>query len=624
MGSFNNYLVADKEQIFPFRLYLLIGNNKKAIHHLVSDLKNVLECEYEIEEYKTLAIAMDSEDNGIEIEVIWNKVFSDEEKDFCDQFVLNNQINKKVLYDESGEAIYPWRCGTYIFEVRYQSKSFYGAFSIKPKNITVNQFKKIHQLLNEKIQGITEDLMNFSRGFGAKSFLENSHFATFYKWYEKVEKRLLATLENIQKESESNVVHDYMIENIPKHIDSNSIKWQNSPKGFLFKQTKYLNRKYFITTDTANNRMIKAKIIDLQKRLERGKIELNQYLSKQREMIEETKYDLIKIKEELENTLYTKAITISSKKKMESTCHQLEKRLEKYVEEVKQLSKIIDEVKKSRNRLQAVLEKPFWKSVHPNQMKQKTNIRKRSYLLFDKIWKQLNYQPNVHQTEEWLLPVYKPTYVLYEYFVYFVVIECLQSLNFHFPSGFDLNDQLQFSLYKDGLADGTAISLNSVNGRCFIEVIYNDEMELNSKLAIEKNKHFFSTKFRKKPDIKIDLYEICDRQKVYHSSFVLEVKYRPLFNIYQENGSTSTMEQMDEYRGIKYTDSLGNIKHNIIDEVVCVYPGSDLNKRLFNTDYGYFLELYPDDQEGSDILVGENELRELLAKWIERYFPIQS
>lgn len=623
MDTFNNCMVIDKKLRLPFHLHLEIGNRKQPIGHLISDIKNVMNCVYEIEEYKKLAVVLNSEENDIEIEVIWNKIFGEDEKDFYDVFILNNLNNQKVLYQENANIVYPWRCGTYIFEIRYHSQSYYGAFSITPKNVTKIQLKKIHNLLNEKIQGITKDIMNFNHhGLGEQSIFDKSHFVSFYKWYEKVEKKLFASLDSIQKESESTIIYDYVVENIPKHLDSTSIKWQNSSKGFLFKQSKYLNRKYITSVDTDNNRMVKIKIHELLKRLTEGKNELHLYLSKQKQKIENTLQDLNQIKTEINSISNRNTITYSHKKKMENTYHRLERKLHQYRIEENQLLNLMERVRKSSNRLQAVLEHSFWKSINHHRVKRKTKIHKKSYLLFDHIMQQLNQQSNPAHTEEWIIPAYKPTYLLYEYFVYFVVIESLQYLNFHFPADYDLKEQLKLSLYKDGLDDGTKITLENEERSCLIEVIYNEELEYNSRLAIEKNKHFFSTKFRKKPDIKVDLYKMQDHQKIFQSSFVLEVKYRPLYNIFQEYGSTSTMEQMDDYRGIKYTDDKGKIKFNIVKEVVCIYPGDDYKEVLFNTDYGYFLQLFPDDQEESDLLIGVNELQKLLTEWIDCFCPI--
>lgn len=194
MDTFNNCMVIDKKLRLPFHLHLEIGNRKQPIGHLISDIKNVMNYVYEIEEYKKLAVVLNSEENDIEIEVIWNKIFGEDEKDFYDVFILNNLNNQKVLYQENANIVYPWRCGTYIFEIRYHSQSYYGAFSITPKNVTKIQLKKIHNLLNEKIQGITEDIMNFNHGLGEQSIFDKSHFVSFYKWYEKAEKNYLPPL----------------------------------------------------------------------------------------------------------------------------------------------------------------------------------------------------------------------------------------------------------------------------------------------------------------------------------------------------------------------------------------------------------------------------------------------
>ena len=243
-------------------------------------------------------------------------------------------------------------------------------------------------------------------------------------------------------------------------------------------------------------------------------------------------------------------------------------------------------------------------------------------MLFEHIYRQSKYQSNTGGSSSFLIPAYKPTYLIYEYFVYFIVVDCLISLDFTFPYNLDLKDQLKSSIYQDGLVDGTKIIMENEERGLFVEINYNEELENNSRLAIEKSKHFFSTKFRKKPDIKVDLYEFKDDQLYFRSSFIFEVKYRPLHNIYQDKGSTSTMEQMDDYRSIRYVDKNGNIVHAPVSEVVCVYPGDDHKETLFNTDYGYFLKLFPDEHEESDAIIGSDEMKKLLNAWINKHCPI--
>ena len=361
MDMFNSFTTIDGNFQLPFQLYLQVGNERKLISHLASNIKQVNSCIYEIEEYKNLTLGLITENTFDQIEVIWNTTLTDKDTDFINQFTLNKQNNKKVLFDMEEQGVYPWRCGSYLFQIKYSDNIFYGIFSVEPKNISKKQFKRIHDLLNEKIQGITNDLMKYHYALSEKSFLDKNNTISFFRWYETIEKKLFVSLDLIQRESETTIIPEYVIESIPKHLDSNSIKWQNSVKGLLYKSSKYLNRKYFTSLDTANNRVIKKRVIEFQKRLKKCKTELLNYLERLNKLINEKVHSLELLNNEKKNILNKKTITLKEKKRIETDYLNQERKLDQYYKEKDHLLHLIEKIQKLINHLSIKLEQPFWK-----------------------------------------------------------------------------------------------------------------------------------------------------------------------------------------------------------------------------------------------------------------------
>ena len=96
-----------------------------------------------------------------------------------------------------------------------------------------------------------------------------------------------------------------------------------------------------------------------------------------------------------------------------------------------------------------------------------------------------------------------------------------------------------------------------------IEIIYDEMIETSADLALQKNKNFYSGANSRKPDIRIDCFLTENKEWSYFSSFVVEVKYSPFYNIHNDEGKTRAMKQMSDYWSIMYV-RLSNGEKNLI------------------------------------------------------------
>src|SRR5699024_8271788 len=127
-------------------------------------------------------------------------------------------------------------------------------------------------------------------------------------------------------------------------------------------------------------------------------------------------------------------------------------------------------------------------------------------------------------SQEMKFPVYKPTYLLYEYYIYFITIHIFEGLNFQRVTE-SITAQLRSTFFEEGLEDRTTITLEKDDVR--ITITYEDIIEFNEHIALEKGSHFFSSSKHRKPDVRIDLSLLKEGEWLYQSSLILEVKSRP-------------------------------------------------------------------------------------------------
>ncbi|MGQ0517760.1 hypothetical protein ACT453_48730, partial [Bacillus sp. D-CC] len=72
----------------------------------------------------------------------------------------------------------------------------------------------------------------------------------------------------------------------------------------------------------------------------------------------------------------------------------------------------------------------------------------------------------------------------------------------------------------------------------------------------------------------------------YLASIIIEVKYSPMYNIFQHVGNTKATEQMYKYWSIKFVEEQDGKRvfhRRAIYEVICVYPGSHMHGKKIET-----------------------------------------
>jgi hypothetical protein len=209
---------------------------------------------------------------------------------------------------------------------------------------------------------------------------------------------------------------------------------------------------------------------------------------------------------------------------------------------------------------------------------------------------------------------YKETYLLYEYYCYFLILNILLELNFNFDK--ENNDTIESIIKFNVLPEPTHITV--VKGDLIIKLVFNDIIE-HFKYGDEiKTEGLISLEEKRKPDIRLDMYTKKSNVLQYHQSIIIEVKYSPIYNIYQNSSITKAMDQLKKYWTLKYLKFRRGYDNqfirNPIKEVICLYPGSKSHNNIIQTPMALFIQAFPiRTKQNKTVHVGKKELKELIT-----------
>lgn len=601
----------------PFQLTILVGEGwheqEIAITQLTTLTHRIHQYMYEIEELKKLRIRLNGSIEH-EVHMVWGTVQTDEADDPVFAMTLKEENIEQTLFPKKDEQ-YPWRCGTYHFEVIYQEKRYFGGFKITPKNVDDQQLAEIHDLINTELEGLTIDYVSQKQTYGTLSEIEESSYWRFIQWYFENEKVLFNSLRMIENNTQNELSRKYVIENIPKHIDHRSIKWQNTAKGQVYKDSRYLNRKLILHWDSQPNRLVKYRMSYLIKKLSTVINFLSNIKNESEIELTQVNDDIKKLEKSQTIAQNSHLTTDREKKRIKNTLITKRKESEKIKDRYKRITDVFTNLETSHGLITNYIHSGFW-AIVSNKLPSSIVIGKHvGYQVFNKLWMDSSGMTLDDSVKTVTLPVYKPSFELYEYYVFFGIIHVFRELDFKTYEE-SIAQQLTRTFFEDGLKDGSQVTL--VRDTLKVDIIYDEMVEHDADLAYEKGKNFYSRGSHRKPDLRLDLYYMSEDTWYYSSTFVIEVKYSPIYNIYTTHGKTRAMDQLSEYWSIMYVYSKGVYNHNAVQKVICIYPGAKKRSVKFNSEDGVFLQFYP-NPESTDIynIVGKDELKTMVNKWIE-------
>jgi hypothetical protein len=624
MQTKTNYtpIIVDGNEALPFGLTLVVGQERNVseikIDKITRSPFSLVNVIYEITEYRDLKIVLHIDDSE-EVKIIWNSVHAYEDEEYTKNFTLHRKYTEEQLYTfEKGKDEYPWRCGTYHFEIFYKQNRYIAAFRVLPKNMDEDQLRFVHDSINQELEGLTSDYLRYKKTYGALTDIQSKSFWQYFTWYEQVQSNLISSIKHIEENSQTELKKSYKVDNYLKKMDNKSVRWENSFPGNIYKGQKFYNRKMLPEVDHEANRLVKQRVHEIL-------YQMNENIYYLKNFTEKVKNEYIRIQKEANNIqeeidrLYVRKTTGEYKKKLNDSLKYKRNDLNKVLNQLKDLDQLKKNYLAFQKSLSIKLTTVFWNNIKNIPVKRVVLPKQFSYHMFHKIWVESKSMFSDKGVQQVSLSVLKPTHKLYEYYIFFVTMHILRDMEF-ISNDSSLYDQLMLYFNKEGLREGTTLSVVKDNVK--INVVYDEAVEPNENLALENNKHFFSNEYNRQPDIRIDMYTFNNVRWNYESSIVIEVKYRPFNNIYVQNGQTSVMNQLDKYHQIQYVNLNDKGKREYIRDmhkIICVCPDNSMPKSM-NTSYGLFLKIYPRKlEDGIFENAGKDTLRECIEDWLEQY-----
>ncbi|KFN02368.1 hypothetical protein D0U04_12600 [Bacillus clarus] len=602
--------IVDTKEKLPFVLKLIIGTEGKGdfllLNRLCTSTMGLAQCIYKVQELKPLRLHLHYQ-KSTDITFIWNKVYEGQKNIKESQYELNEKKQRALVYEHGKtEFFYPWRCGLYHFEVRVEEETYYGAFQIVPKNFFDDQFEMIQGHVKSILNELILDRGYYKKTFSALSDIEDSSYLVILRMLPQKMKKIKQTFKKV--ESNKKYIHQYNWEvRERKATRKSAIMAERKPSA------KYYNRKFTEHKNSAENIFLKFKTKQFYYYL----LEAESFLRRTIEILEGTKNSKAEEYKTVKTIIQTiernGSVTDREKQKYKNIHLLKEADLRKSsvkIQEYKILSHIVHQ---SIQYFQNLLHSSFWRDISET-----ANITIHAIPIpHRQLIHHLDLLPHYNQQSPALLFVYKPTFLVYEYYAFFIVISLLQQLGFVDKP--PVREQIQKYFYVDGLQDGTKVILQRDDIQ--VHVAFNDLIETHPLIALSKGSNFYNGEDTKKPDIRLDCYMKQEEKYVYKSSIIIEVKYSPMYNIFQPVGNTKATEQMYKYWSIKYVEEQDGKRvyhRRAIYEVICVYPGSHMHSKKIESGCGVFLQLYPyKTKQGEEKLAGKHGMIQIFEKWLK-------
>ncbi|MCU5518076.1 hypothetical protein OCF62_26600 [Bacillus wiedmannii] len=602
--------IVDTKETLPFVLKLIIGTEAKGeyilLNRLCTTTTALVQCIYKVQELKPIRLHYHYE-SPMNITFIWNKVYEGQKNIKESKYEINEKKQKVLIYEHGKtEFFYPWRCGLYHFEVNIEDRTYYGAFQIVPKNFFDDQFEMIQNYVKSILNELILDRGYYKKTFSALSDIEDSSYLVLLRKLPQKMKKIKQIFKKI--ESSSKFIHEYKWEEKErKATRKGAIVAERKP------YAKYYNRKLIEQKNSKENAFLKFKAMQFYFYL----LEAESFLRQTIEILERAKRkkseEFQAVKTIIQTIERNGSVTDREKQKYKNIHLLKEADLRKSSMKIQEYKILAHFVHESVQYFQTLMHSPFWREVSETGNMYSHNLP----IPHQQLLQHLDVLPQYTEQSLSLLFVYKPTFLVYEYYAFFIVISMLEQIGFEARNS--IREQIQEHFYVDGLQDGTTVVLHRDDIR--VHVAFNDLIETHPLIALSKGSNFYNGEDTKKPDIRLDCYVKEEGKYVYQSSIIIEVKYSPMYNIFQHVGNTKATEQMYKYWSIKYVEEQNGKRvyyRRAIYEVICVYPGSHMHSKKIESGCGVFLQLYPyKTKQGEEKLAGKHGMVQIFEKWLK-------
>jgi hypothetical protein len=508
---------------------------------------------------------------------------------YCNDYLFKNEKNQ----------VFPWRLGVYFFEVHYGDYTYASAVFVSPIHLTTEQVQHMHLLLEREIEGICYELIYTSKSIGNEhEFLESKSYYDYVLRLMNEKERVNAAISYVQRNLLTQVKTAYAKQPFQQKVDHKSLRWKEI-RGNTFE----LNKKKVLSSDIPQNRWLKhvltswkQELIQVQKQIEDDcKMQLNVIRVKEEEK---------KLNEERKKTLWNeREISQESKDSMKSKTFRLEDEIKKAGRQFGVLNRWNYMVENIIGRFAFVVYSTELNEV-PSGRK-KPQLKERNYRLISDLYEEGRKVLFGEMKSNHVVQILKPTWKIYEQFVFFQVVDILRK------HGFTVSDACDLDVLRE-LQSGYCMVMESED---LLVHIWYDKLIYLREDAIATGEAFFSTRLIQ-PDIRIDLY-IKGDQPVFLSTIALDAKHRKYKSLHNQNFTSIVFTQLSKYNNIYFLgkNTAQSRRRSVVSSVICVYS-RDRDAPIKQEEIPLvFIQLFPELDQ--DQITGYPELRAEITDWID-------
>lgn len=514
--------------------------------------------------------------------------------------VINPKETHWIYKGESGEE-FPWRMGIYLLSVEYMGKRYTGGIKVVPHHLDESQVQRVHEYLNSQIQGIIYDFI-YTNKTPSEAIQANLPDYWYYDYARQVEENydeFMFAMTGIEKNPSTSIETIYKAEAIVGKTDRKSfylaIKTaKNSDINYNKKKQSHYNSK--------ENMWIKNVLLVWEKDV----VETEEQIKKDRNSLlrKLEQQELVKSRYKTEQTrmLFQGDIGENTKKDIKSRLSMANKDIEMTKKQLALLNRWIMLLVTMANKLVYFLN--YTELVSVERGMRKPILKDIHYYRIDEIYELLKKIKDNTGERPQLTPILKPTWLIYEYFCLFKVLEKFKAAGYILVKGID--DKIINRYFEDKIEEGSKFELES--DYKVVHVWYDHYHSHTPKDARERGELFYTHSPKKKPDIKIDVFDKVDGRVEFSHSIIMDSKFSKLNDIYKSSYINRTTEQLSGYYNFFYIGSGPCIK-----KVICLYAGDGSGDIEVEHEPITYINFHP-SVDGDGQVIGDLELARIIEE----------
>ncbi|SEG75564.1 nuclease domain-containing protein [Paenibacillus sp. UNC499MF] len=539
--------------------------------------------------------------------VIQTSTYDENGKQIDIQVPLSNKDDEEFIFEYEDKKDktnkgkeFPWRLGVYFFDVYYGGYVYSSGINVAPIHVTAEQVQRMHLLLEQEIEGICYDLI-----YTSKSTSNEFEFLKMKSYYDYVlrlineKDKIIGSLIQIERNLKNQVITQYKTGTYQMKIDHISLRWKEV-RGSSFE----LNKRKVLSYDTPQNRWLKHVLLSWRNELH-NIVETIEADWKQKMLTIGSKEEQRKQSEKRIDTFYNaREISKASKDSMKSQFYRLEEDIIKMRRELSVLQRWSQLVKNMIGRFSFMLYSTELSGVKRGW--RKPSMKDPNYRKISDLYEEGSKVLRGETSAKHVVPILKPTWKIYEQFVYFQVVNMLRKQGYSVINHHDMER-------VRNLESGFCVELE--NESTIIHVWYDKVVQLRVD-AENSGDLFYSSQQLIQPDIRIDLYK-KSKKNMFIASLALDAKHRKYKSLHNANFTSIVYTQLSKYQSIFYSGeySAQGRRRSVVHYVICVYSRDNDAHVKQEVLPHVFIQLFPDIDQ--DQMIGYEELSYELSQWLE-------